>query len=180
MHSPRDYGPRGFMDEAVTREGRYMRRARLLAPLAAACVGVAAVVSGCGDERSAEAYCRAFYAKAAPIRQSYVDQNKRIESDPFGSIVKLLQAPGDLESIFDSMVDHAPDEIKSDTVIVRDSFGQMQDTMGEAVSNPLGALGQGLVSSLSSGGAFERVNAYLTAHCPPNSDLAQEYIEAAD
>jgi hypothetical protein len=157
-----------------------MRPWRLPTAIATTCVAVAAVTSGCGEDRSAEAYCRAFYAKAAPIRQSYVDQNQRVESDPFGSMIKLLQAPGDLASIFDSMVDHAPDEIKSDTVIVRDSFKQMQDTMGKAVSNPLEAMGAGLVSSLSSGGALERVDAYLSAHCAPDSDLAREYIDAAE
>src|SRR4051794_28900014 len=110
------------MDDCHTGRRRRMN-GRLVAPLVTAGIGVAVLTAGCGgDERSAEAYCRAFYAKAAPIRQSYVDQNERVNSDPFGSIIKLLQAPGDFVSIFDSMVDHAPDEIKSDTVIVRDSF----------------------------------------------------------
>jgi hypothetical protein len=136
-------------------------------------------LSACGnssDERSPEAYCRAFYTKAAPIRQGYVDASANMDADPLTGIVKLLQAPGDMQSIFDGMVDHAPDDIKSDTAQVRDSFKKMADTEGEALSNPLLAAGKGLINSLTSAGAFERVDAYLATHCPVSSKLAQDII----
>jgi hypothetical protein len=138
----------------------------------------ALILSACAssDERSPEAYCRAFYTKAAPIRQGYVDAGNKMEADPLTGIIKLLQVPGDMQSIFDGMVDHAPDEIKSDTAQVRDSFKKMADTQGEALSNPLLAAGKGLVNSLTSAGAFERVDAYLAAHCPVSSKLAQDII----
>ncbi|HEV7493341.1 hypothetical protein [Baekduia sp.] len=151
--------------------------------LAAVATGVSALaLSACArsEDRSPEAYCRAFYSKAAPIRQSYMDADANMKADPLTGILKLLQAPGDLESIFDSMVDHAPDEIKSDTVQVRDSFKKLADTEGEALSNPLLAMGKGLINSMTSAGAFQRVDTYLTAHCPVDSKLAQDIIHKKD
>lgn len=133
------------------------------------------LAAGCGGaERSPQAYCKAFYSKAAPIRDAYVkaDPNK----DPLGAFVMLISAPGDMISILDGMTDHAPDEIKSDTVEVRDSLKKSVDSMGDALSDPLGAIGGGIISSLTSAGAFQRVDAYLGQHCPPDSDLAKQYI----
>jgi hypothetical protein len=139
----------------------------------------ALMLSGCGDERSAEAYCHAFYSKAAPIRQGYVDAGRTADQQPLGALVKVLSSPGDFASIFDGMVDHAPDEIKSDTVVVRDSFRKLQDGLGKSFSNPLGGLGDNLAAALSSSGALQRVDAYLAEHCPVNSPLAKEYIEGS-
>lgn len=153
-------------------------RRRLLVSAALA-VAAATAFSGCGTERSAEAYCKAFYAKAAPIREEYVDRNEQLEQNPLGAIATLFSAPGDLEAIFDGMVDHAPDEIKSDTVVVRDSFEKLQESMGDALGDPLAAFGGALMSSLTSSGASRRVDEYLAEHCPVSSPLAQEIINDA-
>jgi hypothetical protein len=156
---------------------------RLLGSLMLAAVATLALPAcggGGGSERSPDAYCTAFFTKAAPIRKSYVDAGKNAESDPLGIILKSLSSPGDLQSIFDAMVDHAPDDIKSDTVIVRDAFKDMRSTMGKAVSDPIGAIAQNLGSSLSSAGAFQRVGAYLDDHCPVTSELAQKIIKKSE
>ncbi|MBJ7330457.1 MAG: hypothetical protein JHC95_11215 [Solirubrobacteraceae bacterium] len=137
-------------------------------------------LAACGDERSPEAYCRAFYEHAAPIRRGYVDAGNNAKSNPIEAIATILASPGDLVTIFDAMVDHAPDEIQSDTEEVRDSFKRAQEHLGEAASNPLGALGAGLIGSMTSAGASRRVDAYLNEHCPVDSPLAQEYIDAAE
>ena len=139
------------------------------------------LLAGCGgSERSAEAYCKAFYETAAPIRESYVEADKEVENDPLQSIVTLLGSPGDLSVIFDSMVAHAPDEIRADTEAARDAMKQEQEAVGEGLSDPLGALGKSLGAGLTSSGSFERVDSYLNEHCPVNSDLAQSIIHGSE
>ena len=139
------------------------------------------LVVGCGgSERSPEAYCRAFYETAAPIRKTYVEAGDEMESDPLKSIVTLLGSPGDLEVIFNSMVAHAPDEIRSDTEAVRDAMKKEQEAMGEGLSDPLGALGKSLGAGLTSSGSFSRVESYLNEHCPVNSELAQKIIKESE
>jgi hypothetical protein len=138
------------------------------------------LVAGCGgSDRSPEAYCRAFYETAAPIRESYVEADKEMENDPLQSIVTLLGSPGDLEVIFNTMVAHAPDEIRADTEAVRDAMKKEQEAIGEGLSDPLGALGNSLAAGVTSSGSFERVERYLDEHCPVNSDLAQSIINSS-
>jgi hypothetical protein len=131
---------------------------------------------GAGSDRSPEAYCRAFYGSAAPIRQSYVEAGEEVESDPLKAVVTLLGSPGDLTVIFDSMAEHAPDEIRADTEAARDALKKEQDALGDEFSDPLGALGAGVIAGLTSSGSFSRVDSYLNEHCPVDSELAQEII----
>lgn len=146
-----------------------------------ATVATAFTLSACGGtERSAEAYCRSFYETAAPIRESYVEADKEVERDPLNAIVTLLGSPGDLVVIFDSMIPHAPDEIRSDTEAVRDAIKKEQDAVGEALSDPLGALGNSLAAGVTSSGSFTRVDTYLNEHCPVDSQLAQEVINGSE
>jgi hypothetical protein len=133
-----------------------------------------------GSERSAEAYCKAFYETAAPIRESYVEAGKEVEEDPLQSIVTLLGSPGDLTVIFDSMAAHAPDEIRADTEAARDAMKEEQDAIGEGLSDPLGALGKSLGAGITSSGSFSRVDSYLNEHCPVNSPLAQNIINGSE
>lgn len=127
----------------------------------------ASVAAGCAQERSAEAYCRAFYETATPIRDGYVEAGENVEGDPVTALVRLISVPGDLAVIFDSMVDHAPDEIRSDTEAARDHFRRQQEALGDAVRDPLSALASGLVSGAGVAGSLERVDAYLSSNCPP-------------
>lgn len=141
----------------------------------------AAVLSGCGAERSPEAYCKAFYDRAAPLRKSFVETNKEGVNDSnfLGALVQLISAPGDLANIFDGMVDHAPDDIQAETKAVRDSFKKLQDNLGDSVTNPLGALGANLVNGMSVSGSLSKVDAYLQQHCAVNSELGQKLINEA-
>jgi hypothetical protein len=142
---------------------------------------LALLVVGCGgSDRSPEAYCRAFYETAAPIRRTYVEADERLEEEPLQSIVTLLGSPGDLEDIFNTMVDHAPDDIKADTESLRDAMKTEEEAMGEELSDPLAALGKSLGAGLTSSGSFERVESYLDQHCPANSELAREIIAESE
>jgi hypothetical protein len=139
------------------------------------------LLTGCGgSERSPEAYCKAFYETAAPIRESYVEAGNEVEEDPLQSIVTLLGSPGDLTVIFDSMAAHAPDEIRADTEAARDAMKEQQDAIGEGLSDPLGALGKSLGAGITSSGSFSRVDSYLNEHCSVNSPLAQNIINGSE
>lgn len=157
-----------------------MTNPRKLGASALLLVLVGLVASCGGSERSSEAYCRAFYETAAPIRKSYVEAGNEVEKDPLQSIVTLLGSPGDLEVIFDSMVAHAPDEIRADTEAVRDAMKKEQEAVGEGLSDPLGALGKSLGAGLTSSGSFSRVESYLNQRCPVNSSLAQSIINESE
>lgn len=100
-----------------------------------------------------------------------------MEEDPLGSIVTLVGAPGDLVVILDTMVDHAPDEIRSDTEAARDALEEQQDALADALSDPFGAIGGGLIAGITSAGSFSRVDAYLGEHCPLDSELAGEFVD---
>jgi hypothetical protein len=153
---------------------------RQVRPLLVALTGFAllVVLAACGGaERSPEAYCRAFYETAAPIRETYVEADEQMEEDPIGSLLTLLGSPGDLVVILDTMAAHAPDDIRSDTEAARDALAEQQDSLGDALSDPLGAIGGGLIAGLTSAGSFSRVDSYLAEHCPLDSELAQEFID---
>lgn len=140
-------------------------------------LGITVLLAGCGgSDRSPEAYCKAFYETAAPIRETYVEADENLEEDPVQSIVTLLGSPGDLQVIFNSMAAHAPDEIRADTEALSDALNKEQEAMGEELSDPIGAIGKGLAAGLTSSGSFERVESYLNDHCPVNSPLAQSII----
>jgi hypothetical protein len=147
-----------------------------LAVLALLTVGLAA----CGGaERSADAYCRAFYETAAPLREDFEEADENAEEDPLGAIATILRSPGDLKVMLSKMAEHAPDEIKADTEAARDALEDQQDAIGDVFSDPLGAIGGGLIAGLTSSGSFSRIDAYLGEHCPVDSELAQEAIAEA-
>ena len=149
------------------------------AVVCAALVACVLAVTGCSSEpeRSAEAYCTAFYEKAAPIREGYVEAGETVEENPLRAFARLMQAPGDFVVILDGMVDHAPDEIRSDTEAMRDSLKKQTEAAGDAIGDPLGAIGAGLVNALATSGSYGRVDAYLNEHCPVDSELAQRIIK---
>jgi hypothetical protein len=151
-------------------------RVRSFFTLAVGLVACLALVSCGSAERNADAYCRAFYETAAPIREGYVEADEHMEEDPFGSVVTLLGSSGDMTVIFDTMAAHAPDEIRSDTEAARDALEDQQDALGDALSDPLGAIGSGVIAGITSSGSFARVDAYLDEHCPVDSEFAQEII----
>ncbi len=143
---------------------------------------LALLPTGCGggSDRSADAYCRAFYETGAPIRETYVHADEEVESNPLQSIATLLGSPGDLAVIFHTMAEHAPDEIRADTEAAQQAMEKEQEAVGEGLSDPLSALGKSLGAGLTSSGSFERVETYLDDHCPVNSSLAQSIIHESE
>jgi hypothetical protein len=154
-----------------------VRRSPIVVALALSAIALLSAGCGSSSQRTPQAYCRAYYSKAAPIRRGYLEDDRQAKTNPLGTLVKLLAAPGDLESIFAGMVDHAPDDIKDDTAQVRDAFKQLASSEGESLANPLKALTGNLGTALSASGAFTRVDAYLQANCPVNGAFAQQVIK---
>jgi len=151
----------------------------LLAAILSICLGAAAAgISACGSEaeaRTPEAYCRAFYEKGVPLHDEYEDAAQNMETDMLGGLLTLMQSPGDMATLLDDMSAHAPDDIRSDTEAARDALKKQQESMGDAISDPLGALGSSLGLALTSSGSFERVDEYLNEHCPLDGDMAEDY-----
>lgn len=156
--------------EAVNRE----RESRSRNSWTAVLLGLVLVAAGCGQERSAEAYCDAFWDKAIPLHEQYDDAAKRAEDNPFDAIMNLFSAPRDLAVVFDSMAQSAPEEIRADTEAVRDSFDKLADSYGDTLKDPLGGLIGNLGSALSVGNAMARVDAYMTQHCGTPQDAMAE------
>lgn len=86
-----------------------------------------------------------------------------------GGSVGMVQALGDLQLMWDDLVDVAPDDIRGDVEVVRDTTQEQLDAAREAVSDPVGALLGGVLSGLQHGGSYTRVNDYARDHCgtPP-------------
>ncbi len=104
--------------------------------------------------------------------------NGEASRNPLGSLATLLSAPGDLTVVFAGMIPHAPESIQPDTVAVHDALSKLQDNLGSAATNPVGALGANLINSLASSGSFQRVGEYLQARCPLGSALARRFVQA--
>lgn len=122
-----------------------------------------------GSGRSEAAYCGVFRKEATKLHDKYQGAADTSEADPFGSLLTVVQAPGDLVRMFDKLAKVAPDDIQTEVEAVRDSMAEMQDDAGGAVTDPLGGLGSLLVNGLSNAGAWQAVQEYTTEHCglPP-------------
>lgn len=121
-----------------------------------------------------EAYCEAFYSRAAPLRDAYSAAGS---ADPVTGLLAAITAPGRLATVFADMARHAPDDIAADTEAVRDALRKVQDSVGDSVSNPLAAIAKGAVAGAAAGDSFDRVGRYLEAHCPLDSAIARRYVK---
>jgi hypothetical protein len=144
-----------------------MTRALCLCVVSAFAFGL----SGCfGPERSAAAWCDAYWDKAIPIHDGYQEHADMAEEDPFPIILDVFALPGDMAVVLDDMAKVAPEEIRSDTEALRDSMKKLAETEGKAFSDPLGALGDGIGNALSTMGSSRRVDEYFSRHCGTPAD----------
>lgn len=136
-----------------------------------ALLGVAAAVTalgGCGgQDRSVQAYCSYFYGRGSQLRNQWIHADQTMKQDPLGAIAALLASPRDLAVFFHQLSLRAPDGISDDVQTLSDAFQNEANSMGSALSDPLGALGQGLLNGLTTLPAEERVNAFTSQNCGP-------------
>lgn len=130
------------------------------------------MTSGCfgqGSARSEQAFCDTFKDRAIALHTKYVNADKSIQTGgtagALTGLVTLVQSTSDLVVMFDALDKVAPDDIEPDVAQVLDSLKQSEENNNSALSDPLKALGSGLVIALQSGGAFNNVNSYITQHC---------------
>lgn len=134
-----------------------------------------ALCIGCGSGRSAEAYCKTYEDGFNKIKQQYpdVDQYTSSDDNPMVMLARILSATGDIIALIGDMAKVAPDEIQSDTQRVHDSLestlAESADTAGNAVgrnlAGALSGLASGLMASMTSAGALERMDKFIVANC---------------
>jgi hypothetical protein len=140
----------------------------LVLALTSACFGM-------GSQRSVGAFCKTFKDQAITLHTKYENADKSIQSGgaagTLTGIVTLVQSTGDMVVMFSALDKVAPDDIEPSVAQVLDAFKQAEDNNKNAFSNPLGAMGSGLIIALQSGGAYSNVDHYISQHC----DLSFEH-----
>ncbi len=126
-------------------------------------------ISGCGSNRSVQAFCDTYHEQKTAFIDRYGGSTK-LGKDPslgesFAALANGLASVGDVVVIFDELDKVAPDDIESDVARVRDSIQSQIDGAGGMISDPLGAVAGGLVSGLTSAGSFQRVSDYVSVNC---------------
>lgn len=150
-------------------QGRALRRARLTAAMAALAAVVLATTAGCsaitGPQRSQQAFCKTLSDGTAELAGGARKAYQTGETDPLAGLVTATGNIGRFEKLLDNLADVAPDEIRSDVVTVRDTMKKSIDKAGDAISDPLGALGGSLLGPLIHSSSFEAVDAYARSRC---------------
>lgn len=132
---------------------------------------VAMLLTACGSGRSVDAYCETFVAEKEAYLAKYsgiADEVSTAEDPALGLLMGLgagFQSIGDARMIFDRLEPVAPEEIQPDIVVIRDSMDAQMEAAGDSLSDPLGAIGSGLVTALTTRGSYERVADYTQTHC---------------
>lgn len=139
--------------------------------LIATLVVVSLVTTGClgtGSHRSVKEFCDTFKEQAIALHTKYESADKSIQTGGAGTLaglVTLVQSTSDFVVMFDALDKVAPDDIEPDVAQVLDSLKQAEENNNDALSDPLKALGSGMLIALQSGGAFNNVNTYIEQHC---------------
>ena len=84
------------------------------------------------------------------------------DADPIGAILEMFATYGELELAMSRLAAAAPDEISDDMAIVAES---MQTDAAGAIDNPLAAVLQALVTSATTQGSVDRVDAFADREC---------------
>lgn len=140
-----------------------MARTQILLPAGVVLLGL--TLTGCSSSRSVENYCETFYGEGSILRERFSSMDA--ESDPLGSFATALSAPQELATFFTKLEEVSPEEIAPDVAVLRDTFQDQADSLGDTATNPLGGLVGGLVGGLSASGSYERVDRYTMDNCGP-------------
>jgi hypothetical protein len=162
--------------DAPTDSGRSGRKRTPGVRCTAALCSLAIVAVACKPGRSVNAFCATFRTEATRLHDKYqAAVDKAGSSDPIGGFIgalgSALQSQGDLTVMFQRLDDVAPEDIEPDVAAMRDAFRTQAEATRNVGTDPLGALGAGLITGLQSYGSQQQVDAYLRSHC----DLSFEH-----
>jgi len=121
--------------------------------------------------RSTQAFCNTFQKQATALNTKYSKQAANIEaqSNPLTGLLEatgsLIQAQGDMITLFNQLDKVAPGSIEPDIAAIRDMYKQQASETSKAVTDPLGTLASSLVSSLQNMGSTQRVDDYIKNNC---------------
>lgn len=119
---------------------------------------IAIALSGCGQERSAEAFCQTMEEH----KQAYLSQMEGAGASLEG-IVSAAGAIGDLKIMWQDLAKVAPEEIRSDVESVSEAWQEQEDNATDG--NWSGVL----ATALLNGGSMVRVDTYVRETCDINS-----------
>lgn len=129
------------------------------------------LVSGCGDRRSAQAFCQTFHSQSATLGAKYRAAAQDSSASQIGTLnglATVVGVPGDLLVMFTAMDKRAPDDIEPSVAGVIDSLKREEDALGSG--SILTTLVGGLAASLTSSGAWQNVNNYISRNCGRSAD----------
>jgi hypothetical protein len=117
--------------------------------------------SGSATSSAPDDYCSIFYGMGNELRR----QSRAAGSDPIRLMVLVLSSPQQLASFFQRLEAVAPDEVKSDLVVLHDSFQRIASAVNGG--QPIEVLLAGLTTSPDADTAAKHVDNYTLRTCGP-------------
>jgi hypothetical protein len=126
----------------------------------------AILVAGCGgSSRSVSAYCKTFYGQGSALRQQWLQADQQTSADPLDALGQIFAAPQELANFFNRLDAVAPSDIEPDVKLIGQTFSAEASSLSSG--NVIQSLASGLVSSVTSEGAFNAVNQWTLTNCGP-------------
>jgi hypothetical protein len=137
--------------------------------MAAGLLGVvlaALKLSGCfGDDRSIAAVCQVWNTDGLALHNQLAGTSGTAQSNPFGTLAELGSAPGSHGRPDGQMAAVAPSDIEPSFQTLAAAFQQISQNAANGLNDPLSALAGGMAEAVSSRGAVDDVNNFLSKNC---------------
>jgi len=150
---------------------RHLTKPAIAVFVAAALLAGAGAACSSKPQRSVQAFCDTFKTEAIRLHDKYqrAADTFGTQQDPLvgllGAAGTIFGAQGDMVVLFDRLDQTAPSDIEPDVHAMRDAAKSSADATKKAITDPLGAIGSGLVTALQSSGSSHAVDSYLQSHC---------------
>lgn len=135
----------------------------IVAVAGAVTITVVVIRASSGPTRSPAAFCQVYFQQKQQYLSTY--GSRSYSNDPLGGLVTVISAMSDWVPIFEKLDAVAPPSIEPDVSNIVDSLKQEQAAAGNAVTDPFGALGSGLMAGLMSTASWDHVDQYIAQNC---------------